>query len=271
MQKSTYLTLFMILLILAACKVKAVENLSTSSETSQKKETVITDSHNSQNSLDWNGTYKGVLPCADCEGIETTITLLKTGKFTKTTVYLGKEDNRFSDNGDFIWNDSGSIITLKGNDGAVQMYQVGENVLFHLDSLGNRIEGNFVSMYQLKKNKMDARIENKKWMLTELMGEEISSKEGIKEAYFVLDSETGKVRGTDSCNRFFGMYEVQEGDRISFGKMAGTLMACHDMTLATSFGQVLQTVDNYSVKDNMLSLNKARMAPLARFKLVAED
>ena len=34
------------------------------------------DQHNSRNSLDWNGVYKGVLPCADCEGIETVITLL---------------------------------------------------------------------------------------------------------------------------------------------------------------------------------------------------
>ena len=29
----------------------------------------------SENVLDWDGTYKGVTPCADCEGIETTVTL----------------------------------------------------------------------------------------------------------------------------------------------------------------------------------------------------
>ncbi len=28
---------------------------------------------NSQNSLDWPGTYTGTLPCADCEGIKTEI------------------------------------------------------------------------------------------------------------------------------------------------------------------------------------------------------
>lgn len=26
--------------------------------------------HNSQNALDWDGEYEGVLPCADCEGIK---------------------------------------------------------------------------------------------------------------------------------------------------------------------------------------------------------
>ena len=35
--------------------------------------TKIVDGATAQNSLDVVGTYKGVLPCADCEGMETTI------------------------------------------------------------------------------------------------------------------------------------------------------------------------------------------------------
>ena len=31
--------------------------------------------HNAKNSLDYIGTYKGILPCADCEGIETELEL----------------------------------------------------------------------------------------------------------------------------------------------------------------------------------------------------
>jgi len=31
--------------------------------------------HTSANSLDWAGVYRGVLPCADCPGIETTLRL----------------------------------------------------------------------------------------------------------------------------------------------------------------------------------------------------
>ncbi len=33
------------------------------------------DMHTSQNSLDWAGVYEGVLPCADCPGIQTRLTL----------------------------------------------------------------------------------------------------------------------------------------------------------------------------------------------------
>ena len=34
-------------------------------------EGVVNDEHNAKNSLDYIGMYKGILPCADCEGIET--------------------------------------------------------------------------------------------------------------------------------------------------------------------------------------------------------
>jgi hypothetical protein len=33
------------------------------------------------------------------------------------------------------------------------------------------------------------------------------------------------------------------------------------------FMELLEMADNYTMADNVLSLNKARMAPLARFKL----
>jgi heat shock protein HslJ len=64
-----------------------------------------------------------------------------------------------------------------------------------------------------------------------------------------------------------GSYELREGDRITIGKMAATLMACPDMQIADQLNQVLGTTDNYTIADGVLSLNKARMAPLARFRL----
>lgn len=38
------------------------------------------------------GEYKGVLPCASCEGIDTTIVLKDDGSYTLTTLYLGEPD-----------------------------------------------------------------------------------------------------------------------------------------------------------------------------------
>lgn len=44
--------------------------------------------------LDWQGTYRDVLLCADCEGIETVITLLELedGSYQRSVRYLGRED-----------------------------------------------------------------------------------------------------------------------------------------------------------------------------------
>lgn len=40
------------------------------------------------------GTYSGVLPCADCEGIETSLTLLPDYKYKLKRVYLGKGNGK---------------------------------------------------------------------------------------------------------------------------------------------------------------------------------
>lgn len=109
------------------------------------------DTHNSQNSLDWAGTYEGTLPCADCEGIKTELTLANDGNYVLKTQYLGKGDGEvYEIKGTFAWNDAGNTITLCAND-IPNQYFVGENVLYHLDIDGNRIEGDLADNYKLMK------------------------------------------------------------------------------------------------------------------------
>jgi uncharacterized lipoprotein NlpE involved in copper resistance len=43
------------------------------------------DMHNSRNSLDWAGTYEGVLPYADCPGTKTRLTLNYDGSYRLVT------------------------------------------------------------------------------------------------------------------------------------------------------------------------------------------
>jgi heat shock protein HslJ len=100
------------------------------------------DIHNSQNSLDWAGTYKGITPCADCEGIETKVILNTNLTFVIQTKYLGKEDAKvFVEKGNFRWDNTGGIILLQGVKGMPSQYKVGENRLIQLDMKGNVISG----------------------------------------------------------------------------------------------------------------------------------
>jgi heat shock protein HslJ len=39
-------------------------------------------------------------------------------------------------------------------------------------------------------------------------------------------AEEGAVAGSDGCNRYMGQYTLQGDDALSFGPLAGTLMAC---------------------------------------------
>lgn len=108
--------------------------------------------HNAQNSLDWQGTYKGITPCADCEGIDTEIILNKELTFTTKTRYLGKGDKTvFEEKGTFTWDKTGTIIALKVKNGTPYLYKLGENTLTQLDMEGKIITGDLKPMFILKK------------------------------------------------------------------------------------------------------------------------
>jgi uncharacterized lipoprotein NlpE involved in copper resistance len=110
-----------------------------------------TDTHNAQNSLDWEGTYSGVIPCADCEGIEAAVTLNRDMTFVIKTKYKGKGNKVFEEGGRFKWDDKGSNITLEGLKDRPTQFFVGENTLTQLDMNGNKVTGDLAEKYVLKK------------------------------------------------------------------------------------------------------------------------
>lgn len=105
--------------------------------------------HNARISLDWAGSYVGVIPCADCEGIQTEVTLNADSSYQLSQLYLGKAADAFVSQGTFSWSDSGSIVLLESAQ-PVQFF-VGENQLFMLDPQGKRITGELAGRYRLQK------------------------------------------------------------------------------------------------------------------------
>ena len=89
----------MLLVFMFACQTQT-NKTENNSITKEDTVNVISDEHNAQNSLDWSGIYTGVLPCADCEGIETTIILKSDNTYLKTEKYLG-ENEVFESEGNF--------------------------------------------------------------------------------------------------------------------------------------------------------------------------
>jgi YD repeat-containing protein len=224
-------------------------------------------SDNSQTSLDWAGTYDGTIPCPDCLGITTTLTIREDKTFRKSEIHRGESTKALMTEGTFAWDPDGQRITTTSTKGEVQMYFVGENVLFHLDKNGKRTEGNLASLYRLAKRLNDPLLEGQRWVLTEVMGEAYTKDE---KAFIRFDPETFRMEGNNGCNAFSSKYRIQPGQRLSISTVASTLMACADNKLSEAFMEALQKVDNYTVSENQLSMSKAKTAPLIRFEAKAE-
>lgn len=74
-------------LLLAACHSTSDE-LTHRPVVNQQTQTMVPDHHTAQTSLDWAGVYEGLFPCADCEGIQTQLTLTSDGQYTFDQHYL---------------------------------------------------------------------------------------------------------------------------------------------------------------------------------------
>ena len=109
---------------------------------------------------------------------------------------------------------------------------------------------------------VDSLLVENRWRLVELNGRPVER----QDAFLILDQEN-RVSGNLGCNTFAGSYNLKIGNRIEFSQVVSTLKLCLDMEVEDGFKKVLETADNYNVNENSLILNRARMAPLARFVL----
>jgi copper homeostasis protein (lipoprotein) len=245
--------------------VVAVLLISCNTTSSTQNSTPVGDT--TQNSLDWNGSYSGILPCADCEGIETTLKLDLNSTYVLITKYLGrKNSNEITKNGTFSWNENTIVLhgIKKGEQPSI--YKVEENQLRQFDLSGKPITGGLAQSYVLSKNG-NPMVEDKRWKLISLNGKAIDGTS--KTHYLIFHSKDNKIEAKANCNVLLNKYSIKNNLKLKIEPGVSTLMSCPD-NLEDDFKKVLFMVDNLSVSDDgkNLSLNKARMAPLAQFELV---
>ena len=153
--KKSIIAISLASLVLVACSKtenKKVEEQTPVTTEAASEATVADTAHTTENALDWNGTYKGILPCADCEGIKTELELNSDKTYEIKETYLGKGDGKpFESKGSFQFdNKNSSIIELdKASDS--RKYFVAEGYLKALDMDGKEITGDLADKYQLKK------------------------------------------------------------------------------------------------------------------------
>ncbi len=243
--------------------------LATSCNSEKKKETqkideTTTDSagDTSMNALDWEGTYEGELPCGDCDGIKTVITIKRDHTYVLKETYLGKDAAPREIHGTVKWDEKGQKIIL--SDENRHPYSVGENTLTQLDEDGNKIIGDMQSLYIL--NKVTDQLVGEKWHLFSFKGKEIQYKEAMSEHAYLEFKDDFTLVGYTGCNNLQGAYEVEAPQKIKFSQLLNTLKACPEMQIEAEFLKIINATTSYAFEDHTLVLYDKDHQKLAVFK-----
>ncbi|ORI08598.1 hypothetical protein A3835_03460 [Campylobacter concisus] len=93
-------------------------------------------------------SFHTILPCPNCEGIKTIITLNKDKTYTKTMLTIDKEVSSVEKNGTFDVDDS--AIILKDENGNLSYFVLNKNSLLQLDDKKNKRVGVLAQIYNFE-------------------------------------------------------------------------------------------------------------------------
>ncbi|HEY7113784.1 MAG TPA: META domain-containing protein [Thermoanaerobaculia bacterium] len=109
-------------------------------------------------------------------------------------------------------------------------------------------------------------LEGTRWKLVRVGDRTVATPPSPRQAHLVFDAESGRVSGAGGCNRLSGAYE-RSGDRLTFSKMAGTMMACVEgMETEKAFLEALTKVKSFRIEGQELELLDEGGRVLARFE-----
>lgn len=275
-------------------------NNQTESKTDSIKNSVA-NAHNAKNSIDYVGTYKGILPCADCEGLDTEIVINENETYKIITKYQGKGNKNFIKKGNFTWNKNGNTIILSNVENEPKYYLVGKNTLTQLDLSGQKITGSLANDYILAKQPTDSALETSidnnatvdlnnriqtttvikkvnpavgkfalaetKWRLVSLYHTKVLV-QGKKEYFLKINSKDARFSAFAGCNNISGNYIMPSSNTIDFSDVIMTRMACSDMTLEDKFGAMLVQVKRYKINNELLTFFGEGKKVVAQFQAI---
>lgn len=233
------------------------------------EDTETTDAHSSRNALDWSGQYSGVLPCDDCAGIFTVLSLTPDNSYTLKSHYLGKAGTEFRSQGLFYWNDAGSHIILDNMHTEPAEYQVAEGRLLqpHTDGAEQHALTKIKSAAEVKQQLTAPRF----WQLRSLNGKAVDTAYELAEPVVFGFTKHGIVSGFLGCNRFRSSYQLSANSGIELALLATTKMACQRSNPEQEMMDLVAQIDSYVLQPNQLTLLSTAAGTLAVFEPVAVE
>lgn len=281
---------FAIILSFAGCQKQAATD---------KKADVVAASPKSTG--DFVGTYKGILPCADCQGLITEIAINENTTFSIKTIYQGKGEKVFVKKGHFTWNKKGNVIILTDVNGP-NKYLVGKNRLTQLDIYGKIITGSLADEYILSKqpadtsdietagtdDKVTVDLNNRiatttviqkvnpavgkyplagtKWKLVSLNKKKAPQK-GKNVYYMKLNSKDGRFVALSGCNNIIGKFVMPSPSKLTFSGIISNKMDCADIELESYFSSMLAQTHGYKLEKETMALFGEDKQEIATFQV----
>ncbi|MDD5580013.1 MAG: copper resistance protein NlpE [Methylobacter sp.] len=105
-------------------------------------------------SLEFHGVFYGFLPCDDCNGIKTTLSLKQNNNYLLVTQPARESSREYYEKGKYSWNDENHtvVLTPRKESGTRQYHIENEGTLIQLNSEGARITGELADHYILRRS-----------------------------------------------------------------------------------------------------------------------
>jgi len=208
-------------------------------------------------------TFQGVTPCADCPGVQVTVTLKSDGTYTLKRVYLERKGT-FEEKGTWSYDTHRARLTLFPDKGSPEMFSVTFSSQLHvLDANGDPLPSRMSSTLAQVDTVVPA-LASTSWTLDELAGKHFTTAE-LHAVNLVFDALGERVSGSGGCNRYTGPYK-QEGATLTFGALAATRMACPNLGEEDAYFAALAKVASFRREGDMLMLMDKSGAPLVTFQ-----
>ena len=129
---------------MAASDLEAQEGFARARAKSLQKETDHTAHENHlDKSMEFHGVFYGYLPCNDCDGVKTTLSLQQKNNYLLVTQPAKESSREYYERGKYSWDDENRtvVLTPKKAGTGTRRYQIeNEGTLIQLNDVGIRMD-----------------------------------------------------------------------------------------------------------------------------------
>lgn len=107
-----------------------------------------------EKSLDFHGVFYGFLPCKDCNGIKSTLSLKQKNNYLLVTQPAKESSKESYEKGKYTWNEEMQTVVLTArNDAGTRQYLIkNEGTLILLNNDGTEMKGDKADSYTLRRS-----------------------------------------------------------------------------------------------------------------------